>query len=412
MLAKLHYGCSQTIEISVADDSLLACLGDPQQPPIDVPAALAEALSAPLDFPPLAQAVVPGDKVALALTCDVPQSPAIVAELTKELAAAGIDPRDITVVVGPAGISQELTSPAKAEPIGSTSQSPKTNGLPRYEMHDPENRQQLAYLAADPKAKPIYINRTLDEADFVIPITTARIPAAFGYAGASTGLFPTFSDQTRSRRLQSPKLLHSARLRHKLQATADQVSWLLGVTFAVQVVPGIGDSVLQVVAGRAEKVYQRAEQLCRKLWCQTSPELADVVVVAVGCPNTGSGWDEVGRALSAAINVVEPDGAIVLLTDVASLPGPGVQSLLNCDDLDAACHQLTEDRPADALVATALVQALQYGRIYLLSQLEPSTVEDLGIARLENAQQLERLLSQYHRCVLIDNAQHAVCSVE
>jgi hypothetical protein len=207
-------------------------------------------------------------------------------------------------------------------------------------------------------------------------------------------------------------LLHSARLRHKLQATADQVSWLLGVTFAVQVVPGIGDSVLQVVAGRAEKVYQRAEQLCRKLWCQTSPELADVVVAAVGCPNTGSGWDEVGRALSAAINVVEPDGAIVLLTDVASLPGPGVQSLLNCDDLDAACHQLTEDRPADALVATALVQALQYFRIYLLSQLEPSTVEDLGIARLENAQQLERLLSQYHRCVLIDNAQHAVCSVE
>jgi nickel-dependent lactate racemase len=405
MLAKLHYGRLQTIEINVADDSLLAYLGDPQQSPIDVPAALAEALSAPLDFPPLAQAVVPGDKVALAITHDVPQTPAIVAELTKVLTAVGIDPRDITVVVEPTGETHGPSIDSAVKPLAA-------NGLPRYELHDPENRQQLAYLAADPKAKPIYINRTLDEADFVVPITSARIPAAFGYAGASTGLFPTFSDQTRSRRLHSPRLLHSAQLRRKLQATADQVSWLLGVTFAVQVVPGIGESVLQVVAGRAEKVYQRAEQLCRQSWSQTSPELADVVVAAVGCPSTGSGWDEVGRALSAARNIVEPDGAIVLLTDVASLPGPGVQSLLNCDDLDAACHQLAEERPADALVATALAQALQYCRVYLLSQLEPSTVEDLGIARVENDQQLERLLSQYHRCVLIDNAQHTVCSVE
>ena len=55
-------------------------------------------LRQPLQFPPLAQAAVPGDKVALALDRGVPQAPAIVAGAIAVLMSAGVLPEDITLL--------------------------------------------------------------------------------------------------------------------------------------------------------------------------------------------------------------------------------------------------------------------------------------------------------------------------
>ena len=56
------------------------------------------ALAQPLEFPPLAQAAVPGDKVVLALDRGVPQAATIVARTIAALLSAGVTPQSITLV--------------------------------------------------------------------------------------------------------------------------------------------------------------------------------------------------------------------------------------------------------------------------------------------------------------------------
>lgn len=68
---QLRYGSDLTYECSLESDRVVAR----HLPPpalIDLPARIAEALAAPLEFPSLHQAIVPGDDVTIVLERDTP----------------------------------------------------------------------------------------------------------------------------------------------------------------------------------------------------------------------------------------------------------------------------------------------------------------------------------------------------
>ena len=53
-------------------------------------------------------------------------------------------------------------------------------------LHNPADQEGLQYLAADKAARPIYLNRTVCEADLLLPMTAARLPSSVGVS-ATTG---------------------------------------------------------------------------------------------------------------------------------------------------------------------------------------------------------------------------------
>ena len=214
-------------------------------------------------------------------------------------------------------------------------------------------------------------------------------------------MFPAFSDQQtqpRFRRLER-RLNGAGRAANaSCCAEVDNAAWLLGVNFTVQVVPAAGDRVLHVVAGQSDAVRRRGRQLYRAAWSWPvahRPAWSWRPSKAVPAQQT---WENVGRALQAAGKLVEAEGAIAVCCDLAASSRAGVQRM--------ACGRrrnlrLRHGRPrsgrADALPAAQLARALQRDKVYLLSRLDPSVVEELDIIPLAGPDELARLARRHRR---------------
>ena len=70
--------------------------------------------------------------------------------------------------------------------------------------HDPADRRQLAYLAANEAGEAILVNRALHDADVVLPVGCLRADEAAGYFGIHGALFPAFSDAKTLQRFRGP----------------------------------------------------------------------------------------------------------------------------------------------------------------------------------------------------------------
>src|SRR5690606_40533305 len=162
------------------------------QPLADVAEAVSNALKAPRDYPPLAAATVPGDRVVVAVEPGIPRVESVVAGAVLALIEGGTEPRDISLVIG-----SNLRSPLALVPK-------RMRADLRVVLHNPADQEGLQYLAADKAARPIYLNRALCEADLLLPITTARLTNSLGYVGSYSGVFPTFADVDSQHRFQLP----------------------------------------------------------------------------------------------------------------------------------------------------------------------------------------------------------------
>ena len=143
-------------------------------------AAVRNALEHPLDFPPVRQAVVPGDRVAIALDSSLGEITPVLSVVVDLLYQSGVEPGDVTVV----------TSPANRASL--------SDKLPRgiaLELHDPTDQRRLAYLATTNEGRRIYLNRHITDADVVIPVGRLGYDPILGYRGPWSAVFPSLSDQ-------------------------------------------------------------------------------------------------------------------------------------------------------------------------------------------------------------------------
>ena len=280
--------------------------------------------------------------------------------------------------------------------------------LVRTSCHDPSDQTGLAYLAASKEGKPIYFNRHIADADVVLPVSVLRLEESWGYAGVHGGLYPAFSDEATQQRFRAPSNADWVALRRRRREEAEEAAWLLGVQFTVQVMPGPGDSMLQVLAGDGRAVAQRGRELCERVWRFQSPRRANLVVATIEGGPEQQTWDNVGRALFTASQAVADGGAIVLCTNLNVRPGPALQRLMGAVDLDSLMHDLRRERSSDATTATLLAETRERVQVYLLSELDSEAVEDLGVGFVGDAEEVERLSRQYASCILLGNAHHAV----
>lgn len=418
MIYTLRYGIDSSLALDASGGDLTVCDAPRGAPLGGLPAALAAALAQPLDYPPLVRAVLPGDKVTLALGTDVPQVDLLVAGILAVLTAAGVKPGDVTVlrteVCDRSGIEGAASASAvpEAAAVSHGSQRRGARGSPTVLTHDPAHRGQLAFLGSTGGGGEIYLHRALSDADVVITLGCLRIAPSAGYYGVSGGIFPAFSDaRTQARFRGLDQLDASADLLRKGAADVAEAARLLGSQFTVQVVPGRGDEVLHVLAGLNESVERRGNERMQAAWRCTAPRRAELVIAAIEGPAERQSWTAVGRALAAACPVVADDGAIAVCSDLAASPGAAVESLARGDDRHRALRHWRKHPPADLLPAVQLTEALSRGRVYLLSRLEETQVEELGMAAVANAGELARLVSRYGSCLAIANAQHARVAV-
>lgn len=425
MPKQLHFGADSAVSYA-ARSGLVHWAGPNNRPIADVQAATAEALAAPIDFPPLRMAVVPGDKIVLALEPGVPRAPALVAAVVNAVLQGGASAEDITVLH-----THDDPQSAASDPRDKLPEAVRRQVS--LATHHPDQRKDLSFLGADEHDQPIYVSRHLFDADVVVPIGCVRLDDVLGYGGIRATLYPTFADQTAQERCRLADVNGTAggeakqhRARRTRQGShqsttkttgggvsqheANHVAWLLGVLFSVQVVPGPANDVLHVLAGHLEVVLERGRELCRRAWTMETPHRASLVVATLTGNAMQQTWDNVGRAVAAAGRVVTDNGIIALCTELSDTPGPGIRAAAAAEDLPQASRRLHKHNPVDIAAAHQWAQALSRARVYLLSRLEEEQVEELGAAHVAATEDVGRLIERSDSCVLIEGAQFAIPS--
>lgn len=402
MSTVLRYGTDSSIKLEFSEGVLLAECGQPPATVCDPAMAVPQALAEPLAYPALMQSILPSDHVVVALESGVPQASEVVGAVVCSLIDGGVDPDGITVLRTQTDAQTGLGDPA-----------PWIDAAVRKRLtlvtHDPTARQSMAYLAATEAGEPIHLNRILTDADVVLPVGCVQARTAGRFRSVASHVYPSFSDQRTLLRFRAVEARTAQTAQRKqLAQEVRHVSWLLGLTFTIQVVPGPGDRILHVLAGELSTVHRRARELYETAWRCTVPHRARLVVAAIEGGADQQTWHNVGRAIAAAGALVEDGGAIAVCSDLASSPGPALQRLASAPTRQEALRQIRKEQPADALPAAQLAQVLERAKVYLLSRLDETLLEDLEIAPINESDELVRLAQRYDSCILLSNASRAM----
>lgn len=396
MSTTIQLGLQGSLELNDSDGKLRFPAEREASPVVDAEAAMVTALTEPLEFPPLEAALVPDDRVAIAVGSNLPQIAEIMQGAMRAFELAGIESSAIDVVLADsadeAGLAGQL-------------------GEARITIHDPADGKQLCFVGLTSVGRELRINRQLFEADFILPLTCARHRDERDARGVFDGLFPRFADEETIRRFRQLESWTSSSRNEALTKETSEAGWMIGSPLVVEVVPQRGDNVAAVLAGDPKAVAAESQRHCSKVWASEFAEPAGLVVAVVGGDRREQTWDSLARALAAAARVADEDAAVAIVCDINFPLGKSLSRLVRSDDRDAVRRKLMGDTTDDNWCAWELTQALDRGPVYLFSGIGAEKVEELGVAPIANKEELGRLVSRSSSCIVLEDAQHIVASI-
>jgi nickel-dependent lactate racemase len=370
----------------------------------DVSGVVRRALLSPLDFPPLSRAVVPGDRVVLALDRHTPLASVLVAETWNVLQQQGIRPSDVTILQPAA-----LDAPLQADPRAGLAGAEEI----AWHVHDPTRESRRAYLATTSGGERIYLARELVDADFVMTIGEVAFDARLGYRGTASVLYPGCSSTEAISRGLGPGQTDLRPDDDRAERdVVDEISWLLGVQFSLQVVASSGCDAACILGGLESSVLRAAKEFLNRQWRMTLRHRAALVVAAVEADASGHGWRQVGAALDAARQAVQRGGQVILLTEMDAVPSEGLKQISEARTPREALGLLKSKPPPDLVTALQVCRAAEWAGVYLLSKLPDATVTDLFLTPLASLNEAARLASRATSIAVIGGAQHVHVDVE
>jgi nickel-dependent lactate racemase len=401
-LISLPYGEQQRFSCEIESERVLDVRPAPEATPQFVQ-QLEDALFHPLDFPPLEQAVIPGDRVTLALDRGTPEGPALVAGVWQALERRGVDPGHLTII--------DPASPGRPAPPDPRAALPDAvRRAVRWTTHTPTD-ESCRYLASTASGERIYLAPEVVDADVLLSVGAIAYDPVLGHRGTNSVFYPGLSSieaLAKSRGQGQPELEpEDERL---LRQTVDEIGWLLGTQFTLQVIASSGGKAAHVLGGAVDSVFRRGKELLAREWLVELERRADIVVVAVERDESGHGWAQVGAAVATARKLVARGGRIVVLSELDAELDAGLKLLQDSEEPLDALKPLRLESPPDLIAATQLAQALDWAHVYLRSRLSDELAEELFFIPVASDREVTRVLENGQSdatCLFLGSAQHA-----
>ncbi len=325
--------------------------------------SLHAALQDPVDYPSLSDACFPDDRIVLAVEAGLPEAGPVVAAVLSYLLESGVSPARVQVLLASEpGLRLEVHNEIQRLDVAID-----------VREHHARDRSDMAYLAADRAARPVYLNRALCDADLVMTIGCLRCPSPIVYGGLPGGVFPAFSDEASQIRFARRSAMGARKDAHRLQQQANEAQWLFGARFGVLTIPAAQEGVCRVLAGDRERITEKGREAYEQVWNSVLEGFSRVVVATLTGGQRSQTWDNVVRCLECASRVATEDAAIVLCTKVAVAP--------------------PEDCPVPR------------DRVYMMSDVEADAIEAQGITPIRDVHEIANLCRKSDSCILLDHAQ-------
>jgi hypothetical protein len=252
-------------------------------------------------------------------------------------------------------------------------------------VHDPTDRESLAYLASTASGRRIYLNRRLADADCVVPIGRIGPDDALGLRGPWSVIDPGLSDAPPAR---APLLTWTAGAAAGLRLDESlEVAWLLGGQLQIGGVPA-NSGLWDVLCGQPRTVRDRGAERVRETWEVRLDDRVDLVIAGLGGPGRPANADDFLDGLRHALRVVRRGGKVALLTR-----------------LDLAT--VTEAARSELIPRGDWEKALAWADVYLASAASGDDVDELGLIPLDRPEQAARLAAMAPSFVTIGQADRA-----
>lgn len=359
------------------------------------------ALAAPINAPPIASALVPGDHVTVVLDSGLPRAEAVLVPLFIALNAADVRPEDITVLCTHGEGSTNVTRMIDAIPDPFEDVNVVT--------HNPSDDESHAYLASTKGGRRIYLDRRVTDADACVVVGRTGFDPLVGLRGTASYLFPALSNaqaqrQSRVLAMESRGGTESLRARQ----ICDEVAWLMGLFYGVGVAIDRDNDIEAIWFGQFQSVQHTANLHASDHWTIPQPPQSPALVVAtVGRSDEPACWASVATALENASRLTGPDGKILLLADVADPLGPTGRWLLDNENPWSLLARLREAEDEDSLTTAQFAAAIADRGIHLYSRLQPDLVESLSMVPVASDREIENLMNHSESVYIVEGADRA-----
>ncbi|MCX7420403.1 MAG: lactate racemase domain-containing protein [Planctomycetia bacterium] len=395
----LRYGEGQLFQFDLEPNRIVR-RHRPPEPSANFVADVREQLQEPLNFPPLELAIVPEDKIAIALDRQTPGAAQVIAGMWAHFERRSVRPEDVTILQPASWQMGKLPDPRSALPDSVRDQV-------KWVVHDATDKKREVYLANSAGGERIYLAREIVDADVILPVGSVGFDPLLGIRNASSAIYPGLSnvDAMAKARGQDHSELRPEDDR-PLRQLQDEVAWLLGVQMGVQVLPGVGGQPAGLLCGALDAVTTAGRIWLKQNWYVELPQRCEVVVAAVDADGGETSWEHIGAALQTARNLVQRRGKIVLISSLAAEPSEGFAFLRQSETPREALKPLRIESPPDLIPASRLASAADWATVYLLSQLNSDVVESHCMTPLASELEVVRLLERSGSCLLLEGAQH------
>lgn len=182
---------------------------------------------------------------------------------------------------------------------------------------------------------------------------------------------------------------------------------MLGICFAIRIIPARGEAIHSVYTGGLQESELAAQEAYERIWTEAGGQ-CELAVATLNGPMSQT-WLDVAKAVKAANQAVEPDGHIVLLTELTEAPQPSLRLLGKQDlSLDMIAREIEKQTDEHAIAAAAIAEVLSNHSVSILSLLKQGEIEELGLGFVESLEGVQRLVSKATSVRLIDDANRVV----
>ncbi len=339
--------------------------------------AVAWSLDHPIDSPRLEEICRPGERVVL-VTSDItrPVPSAVILPLVLErLARAGIKDQDITCIFA-LGSHRQHTQAEMIKLVGKDIYT-------RIRCID-SNPLSCQYIGTSSRGTKYALIPEVLAADRVVCIANIEFHYFAGYSGGAKSIMPGVADlaciQNNHRAMIHPAA-HAGRLAgNPVREDIDEVALYQHIDFIVNVVLDEKKQILHAVSGHWQEAHRRGCAFLDRLYKIQIPQRADLVLVSAGGFPKDMDMYQAQKALDNAKHAVREGGVIVWVAACSEGLGHALfEKWMRTYSPEEMITKIAQNFQLGAHKAAAIALVLQQCHIYLVSDLAPDYVRQLGL---------------------------------
>jgi len=364
------------------------------------------ALKNPIGSKRLKDIVKLKDKVAIVIddiTRPLP-SQEILPPLIDELTSSGIKEEDITIIIA-TGLHRKLTREEISKLVGR-----EISDAIKVINHDPYSKENLVYLGQTSQGSEIYVNRIFMEADIKILVGDIEYHQFFGYGGGAKSIHPGIADAESIRcihsQLDSPKAKTGILKGNPIQEELKEVVQMIKPDFVLNVVLDSKRGVVRAFAGDLFEVFHQGVELVDEMYKIKIPQRVDTVIASCGGFPRDTDLYQSQKAIESAKKAVKQGGRIILFAQCQEGWGSKTfqEWMKEAKNPEEIIKRIKGKFIIGAHKAFLLAKEVQWAKVYLYSEMDPSEVKDAFLHPLSNLKEMDELLEKAEAIIVLPYA--------